>query len=50
VKTMPGIREGVDQGKLAEAQSEAARVAAALERYAAVIHQAALALQSVLAH
>jgi len=50
VKTMPGIREGVDQGKLAEAQSEAARVAAALERYAAVIHQAAQALQTVLAH
>jgi N-acetylated-alpha-linked acidic dipeptidase len=50
VKTMPGIREGVDQGKLAEAQAEAARVVAALDRYTAVIYQAAQALQSVLAH
>ena len=50
VKTMPGIREGVDQGKLAEAQAEAARVAAALDRYAATIHQAAQALTPVLAH
>ena len=50
VKTMPGIREGVDQGKLAEAQAEAVRVAAALDRYAATIHQAAQALAPVLAH
>src|SRR4029077_17082581 len=50
VKTMPGIREGVDQGRLAEAQAEAARVAAALDRYAAAIHQAAQALTPVLAH
>ncbi len=50
VKTMPGIREGVDQGKAAEAQAQAARVAAALDRYTAVIHQAAQALQPVLAH
>ena len=50
VKTMPGIREGVDQGKAGEAQVQAARVAAALDRYAAVIHQAAQALQPVLAH
>ena len=47
---MPGIREGVDQGKAAEAQAQAARVAAALDRYTAVIHQAAQALQPVLAH
>ena len=50
VKTMPGIREGVDQGNTAEAQGQAARVAAALDRYTAVIHQASQALQPVLAH
>lgn len=50
VKTLPGIREGVDLGKTAEAQAEAARVAAALDRYTAVIHQAAGTLAQALAH
>src|SRR5439155_1648817 len=33
VKTMPGIREAVEQRHPAEAQAESARVAAALDRY-----------------
>jgi N-acetylated-alpha-linked acidic dipeptidase len=50
VKTMPGIREGVDQGQLAEAQAEAGRVAAALDRYTAAIRQASQSLASALGH
>lgn len=44
VKTMPGIREAVEQVNAAEAQAETARVAAALTRYADVVHRAADAL------
>ena len=50
VKTMPGIREGVDEGRLAEAQDQAARVAAALDRYSAAIRQASQGLAQALAH
>jgi N-acetylated-alpha-linked acidic dipeptidase len=44
VKTMPGIREAVELRHAAEAQAEAARVAAALTRYADLVHRAADAL------
>jgi N-acetylated-alpha-linked acidic dipeptidase len=46
VKTMPGIREAVeDRPDAAVAQREAARVATALERYAAEVTRAAEALE-----
>jgi N-acetylated-alpha-linked acidic dipeptidase len=48
VKTMPGIREAVEQVNAGEAQAEAARVAAALTRYADVVHRAADALAAAL--
>ena len=48
VKTMPGIREAVEQADAGEAQKEAARVAAALTRYADVVHRAADALAAAL--
>jgi N-acetylated-alpha-linked acidic dipeptidase len=48
VKTMPGIREAVEQRNPAEAQAEAARVAAALSRYADLVHRAADALSVAL--
>jgi N-acetylated-alpha-linked acidic dipeptidase len=49
VKTMPGIREAVeDVPNLNVAQREAARVAAAIDRYAAQINRATQALQQVL--
>ncbi len=48
VKTMPGIREAVeDVPDLTVAQAQAARVAAALEHYAAQIEQAAQALNAL---
>jgi N-acetylated-alpha-linked acidic dipeptidase len=48
VKTMPGIREAVeDVPDASVAQREAGRVAAALERYAAQIEQAANALDQL---
>ncbi|PYO65078.1 MAG: glutamate carboxypeptidase, partial [Gemmatimonadetes bacterium] len=48
VKTMPGIREAVEQRHPAEAQAESARVAAALDRYAAAVGRAAAALEAAL--
>jgi N-acetylated-alpha-linked acidic dipeptidase len=48
VKTMPGIREQVEQRDLAGAQREAARVAAALLRYAGVVERAADGLTAAL--
>ncbi len=48
VKTMPGIREAVEQRRPAEAQAEAARVAAALDRYAVAVGRAAAALEAAL--
>src|SRR5204862_235520 len=47
-KTMPGIREAVEQRRPAEAQAEAARVAAALDRYAVAVGRAAAALEAAL--
>ena len=48
VKTMPGIREQVEQRDLAAAQAEAARVARAIARYANVVQRAADALTATL--
>jgi len=47
VKTMPGVREGIEQKKYAEAESEIVRVAAALDRESALITKAADALEGV---
>jgi len=48
VKTMPGIREAVEQRRAAEAQAEAARVAQALDRLGTVIRRATTALDTAL--
>jgi N-acetylated-alpha-linked acidic dipeptidase len=45
VKTMPGVREGIEQKKYVEAESEIVRVAAALDRQSALITKAAEALE-----
>jgi N-acetylated-alpha-linked acidic dipeptidase len=46
VKTVPGVREGIEQKRYAEADQEIARVAKALEDEAAVIDAAAEKLES----
>ncbi len=48
VKTMPGIREALEARHLDEAQAQAARVAAALTRYADQVQRAAAALATAL--
>ncbi|HEY6809467.1 MAG TPA: transferrin receptor-like dimerization domain-containing protein [Gemmatimonadales bacterium] len=48
VKTLPGIREAVEQRRPAEAQAQAARVAAALDRLAAAVDRASVALTAAL--
>ncbi len=48
VKTLPGIREAVEQRRPAEAQAQAARVAAALDRLAAAVDRASTALATAL--
>jgi N-acetylated-alpha-linked acidic dipeptidase len=45
VKTMPGVREGIEQKRYAEAETEAARVAAAVDREAALVDAAAAQLE-----
>jgi N-acetylated-alpha-linked acidic dipeptidase len=40
VKTVPGVREGIEQGRYDEAEAEAARASQALMRLAALIDQA----------
>ena len=45
VKTMPGVREGIEQKRYAEADAEIVRVAKALENEAAVIEAAARDLE-----
>jgi N-acetylated-alpha-linked acidic dipeptidase len=45
VKTMPGIREGIEQRRYSEADAEIVRVAKALENEAAVIDSAAKKLE-----
>src|SRR5205809_6220926 len=41
VKTMPGVREGIEQKNYVEAESEVVRVAKALDRETALINAAA---------
>jgi N-acetylated-alpha-linked acidic dipeptidase len=47
VKTMPGIREAVEQRDLVEARRESARVAAAIDRLTASVDRAAAGLAEV---
>jgi len=46
VKTMPGIREAIEQGQWTSANGEIQRVAAALIREASLVNQVADALNS----
>jgi len=46
VKTMPGVREGIEQRRYAEAEKEAVRVAAAIDRETALINAAAQMLEA----
>jgi N-acetylated-alpha-linked acidic dipeptidase len=46
VKTMPGVREGIEQGHYAEAEAEVGRVARALARLTALIDSAASDLEA----
>jgi N-acetylated-alpha-linked acidic dipeptidase len=46
VKTMPGVREGIEDKRYAEAEREAGRVAAALGREVALIDEAAALLEN----
>jgi len=41
VKTMPGVREGIEEKNYSEAESEAVRVAKALDRETALVSAAA---------
>ena len=41
VKTMPGVREGIEQKRYAEAEKEAVRIAAAIDRLTALLNDAA---------
>ena len=45
VKTMPGVREGIEQKRYAEAEKEVVRVAAAIDRETTLVNAAALELE-----
>jgi hypothetical protein len=45
---MPGIREQIEQRALQQAQDQAVRVAAALDRYAVAVSRAAESLERAL--
>ena len=45
VKTMPGVREGIEQKRYAEAEKEVVRLAAALDRETALVNAAAAELE-----
>ena len=47
VKTLPGVREAIEQKQYAEAESEVVRIARALDRETALIEAAAAALERV---
>ena len=47
VKTMPGVREGIEEKKYAEAESEAVRIARALDRETALVNAAAADLEKL---
>jgi hypothetical protein len=40
VKTLPGVREGIEDGRYADAEREVTRVAAALTRLTALVDSA----------
>jgi len=44
-KTLPGVREGIEEKRYAEAEKEITRVAQALQDYAAAIDSAAADLE-----
>jgi N-acetylated-alpha-linked acidic dipeptidase len=46
VKTMPGVREGIEQKRYEEAEKEAARLAAAVQKEAALVNEAAQLLEA----
>jgi N-acetylated-alpha-linked acidic dipeptidase len=48
VKTLPGVREAIEQGKWQEAESEIVRTGSALEKEAALIDGAAAALEQAI--
>jgi N-acetylated-alpha-linked acidic dipeptidase len=45
VKTMPGVREGIEDGRYADAENEVTRVARALSRLTALVESASAALE-----
>jgi N-acetylated-alpha-linked acidic dipeptidase len=45
VKTIPGVREGIEDGRYADAESEVTRVAKALSRLTALVDSASAALE-----
>jgi N-acetylated-alpha-linked acidic dipeptidase len=47
VKTMPGVREGIEEKKYAEAESEVVRIAKALDRETALVTAAAADLEKL---
>jgi N-acetylated-alpha-linked acidic dipeptidase len=47
VKTVPGVREGIEQGHYPEAEKETLRAAAAIEKLAALVASAAADLEQV---
>ena len=47
VKTLPGVREAIEQKKYAEAETEVVRVARAIEREAALLDQASADLEKL---
>lgn len=47
VKTVPGVREGIEQKKYAAAEAEVVRAAAALDRESALVTRAAEALEQI---
>ena len=47
VKTVPGVREGIEQKRYSEAESEAVRAAKALDRETALVLAAAAELERI---
>jgi N-acetylated-alpha-linked acidic dipeptidase len=47
VKTVPGVREGIEQKRYAEAEAEVVRVAKVIENEAAVVDKAAKQLEEL---
>jgi len=47
VKTVPGVREGIEDGRYADAEKEVSRVAGALSRLAALVDSASADLEQL---